>query len=108
MNNLIKSGEVFKLSELLPYKAGEIADMEVASNDGMRFFLKAFDEGTSLAAHKAPGDAIVIALEGRAIINYEGEDYHIKPGETFRFDKGGLHSVTADGKFKMALVIALK
>ena len=35
-------------------------------------------------------------------------DYPIEAGENFRFEKNGLHSVTADGKFKMALLLVLE
>ena len=33
-----------------------------------------------------------------AVIGYEGKEYPISAGEQFRFAKGGLHSVKADGK----------
>jgi len=108
MNNAIKSGEVFKMAELLPYEKGSIVNMDVASNETMKFVLMAFDEGTGLSPHRAPGDALVFALEGRAVIGYEGKDYPVEAGQTFRFDKEGLHSVTADGQFKMALLLVLK
>lgn len=108
MNQVIEAGEVFKLAEKLPYKEGSIVNMDVASNDSMKFVLMAFDEGTGLSPHSAPGDAIIFALEGQAIIGYEGKDHAIKAGEQFRFAKGGLHSVKAEGKFKMALLLVLK
>lgn len=50
----------------------------------------------------------VFALEGKAVIGYEGKDYTISEGECFRFEKNGLHSVTSDGKFKMALLLVLE
>ena len=34
--------------------------------------------------------------------------YAIESGQYFRLDKNGLHSVKADGKFKMALLLTLK
>lgn len=108
MNNSVKAGEVMRLADLLPYEQGSIVNMDVASSDAMKFFLMAFDEGTGLSPHRAPGDAIVFALEGKAVIGYEGKEYKIKAGENFRFAKNGLHSVNADGKFKMALLLLLK
>lgn len=74
----------------------------------MKYVLMSFDEGTGLTPHRAPGNAIVFALEGKAVIGYEGKDYTISEGECFRFEKNGLHSVTADGKFKMALLLVLE
>lgn len=84
MNNIVKAGEV------------------------MKFVLMAFDEGTGLQPHRAPGNAIIFALEGKAVIGYEGKDYEISAGENFRFEKDGLHSVTANGKFKMGLLLVLE
>ena len=108
MNNKVRAGEVFKLAELLPYEEGSIVNMDVASNDAMKFVLMAFDEGTGLSPHRAPGDALVFALEGKAVIGYEGKEHVIEAGQNFRFDKNGLHSVKADGRFKMALLLTLR
>lgn len=108
MNNIIKSGEVMKLKDLISYEEGSIANLDVVSNDTMKFVLMAFDEGTGLTPHRAPGNAIIFALEGKATIGYEGKDYTLSAGENFRFDKNGLHSVTAEGKFKMALLLVLE
>ena len=54
------------------------------------------------------GSAIVFALEGKAMIGYEGKDYELSAGECFRFEKNGLHSVTANSRFKMALLLILE
>ncbi len=108
MNKIIQSGKVFQLAEMLPYQKDSIVNADIVSNDKMKFVVMAFDEGTGLSPHAAPGDAIVFALEGEAIIGYEGKDYEIHAGEQFRFDKDGMHAVTAKGKFKMALLLVLE
>ena len=108
MNQAIKAGEVFQLAGLVDYEQGSIVNMDVASNEAMKFMIMAFDEGTGLSPHSAPGDALVFALEGKAVIGYEGKEHPIQAGENFRFAKGGLHSVTANGRFKMALLLTLK
>lgn len=108
MNNILKTGEVFKLKDLIQYEEGSISNLDIVRNDTMKFVLMAFDEGTVLQPHRAPGNAIVFALEGQAVINCEGKDYNISAGENFRFEKDGLHSVTANGKFKMALLLVIE
>ena len=108
MNNAIHAGEALKLADLIAYEEGSITNMDVVHNDKMKFVLMAFDKGTGLSAHRAPGNAIITALEGKAVIGYEGKDYPLSAGESFRFDKNGLHSVTADGQFKMALLLVLE
>ena len=108
MNNILKTGEVFKLKDFIQYEEGSISNLDIVRNDTMKFVLMAFDEGTGLQPHRAPGNAIVFALEGQAVINCEGKDYNISAGENFRFEKDGLHSVTANGKFKMALLLVIE
>lgn len=48
------------------------------------------------------------ALDGKATIGYEGHDYELTAGQSFRFEKNGLHSVTANEKFKMSLLLVLE
>ena len=108
MNEKIKAGEVFKLKDLVPYAEGKIVNMDVVHNDKMKFVVMAFDEGTGLSEHAAPGEAIIFALDGEALINYEGKDHVVCAGENFHFANGGLHSVKATKKFKMALLLTLE
>lgn len=107
MNNKVKTNEVFALKDLIDYEEGSIANLDIVHNDTMKYVLMAFDAGTGLTPHKAPGNAIVFALDGKAVIGYEGKDYPIQAGECFRFEKEGLHSVTANERFKMALLLVL-
>ena len=108
MNNAVKTGEVFKLAELLPYQEGKIINMDVAHNEKMKFVIMSFDEGTGLAEHAVPGEALIFALDGKGIIGYEGKAHPIQAGENFKFAAGGKHWVKADGRFKMALLMTLE
>ena len=108
MNSILKAGQPTELRDLVSYEAGSIANLDLVHADNMKFVLMAFDEGTGLTPHRAPGNAILTALEGKAIIGYEGKDYELNAGESFRFDKNGLHSVTPQGKFKMSLLLVLE
>lgn len=108
MNEIIKAGEVFQLAQLIPYQDGEIANMGLVHNEKMKFVVMSFDAGTGLSEHAAPGEALVFALDGEGIIGYEGKQYTLRPGETFKFDKLGRHSVTAEKRFKMALLLVLE
>lgn len=108
MNNAVKAGEVFKLAELVPYQDGKIINMDIAHNEKMKFVIMSFGEGTGLAEHAAPGEALIFALDGKGVIGYEGKAYPIQAGENFKFAAGGKHWVKADGKFKMALLMTLE
>lgn len=105
MTEIIKPGEVMKLKDLIGYEENSIANLDLFRGEKMKFVLMAFDAGTGLTPHRAPGDVILTALEGKAVIGYEGKDYTLSEGESFRFAKNGLHSVTADGQFKMSLLM---
>ena len=105
MNDVLKSGNVFALKDLLPYKEGKIVNMDLVDGDKTKFVIMAFDTGTSLSEHAAPGDALIFCLDGQGIIGYEGKEYRIHEGENFKFDKNGTHYVKAEGKFKMALLL---
>lgn len=108
MNKAVKPGEVFKLAELVPYQEGRIVNMDVVNEPHMKFVVMAFDGGTGLAEHAAPGEALVFALDGEGIIGYEGTAHTIHAGETFRFAKLGKHWVKAEKPFKMALLLTLE
>ena len=108
MNEALKAGEVFRLTELVPYAEGKIVNMDVVHNDKMKFVVMAFDEGTGLSEHAAPGEALIFALDGEGVIGYEGTNHPIKAGENFHFAKAGLHSVKATKRFKMALLLTLE
>ena len=108
MNEIIKAGEVFSLKDLIPYQDGRIVNMDLIDSPKLKFEVMSFAAGTGLSEHAAPGEAVVFALDGQAVIGYEGKAYPICAGENFKFAKNGLHSVKADGPFKMALLLTLE
>lgn len=108
MNSALKPGEIFSLADLVPYQEGRIVNMDLSHSEKIKFALMAFDEGTGLEEHAAPGEALIFALEGKGLIGYEGQAHPIKAGENFIFAAGGKHWVKADGKFKMALLLHLE
>jgi quercetin dioxygenase-like cupin family protein len=105
MNVMLKSGEVFRLADLVPYQEGRIVSMDLIDQEKIHFSVMSFSAGTSLKEHAAPADVLVTALDGEGVIGYEGKEYRIHAGENFKFDKNGRHYVKADQNFKMALLI---
>jgi len=108
MNEKLQAGEIIKLANLIDYQDESIVNLDVVANDKMKFVVMAFDAGCALDPHRAPGDALVFALEGEGKITYENEEFILKEGDCFRFDKEGLHAVEAISKFKMALLLVLE
>ena len=108
MNEIMKPGEVRSLKDLVPYQEGRIVNLDLIDSPKLKCEVMSFAAGTGLSEHAAPGEALVFALDGEAVIGYEGKDYPIRAGENFRFAKNGRHSVRADGPFKMALLLTLE
>ena len=104
----IDAGKIFSLAGLVPYQDGKIINRDIIQSPKVKFVVMSFGAGTGLSEHAAPGEALIFALEGKAVIRYEGEDYEIKAGENFAFAKNGRHAITADGPFKMALLHTLE
>ena len=108
MSPLLKTNEAFCLKDLIDYEENSIANLDVVTNPSMKYVLMAFDKGTGLSPHRAPGNAIVFALDGSAQICYENETHVLHAGECFLFEKNGLHSVDATERFKMALLLVME
>lgn len=68
---------------------------EIACNGGMKLIVMAFDGGEKFSLHRAPGDAMLISLEGEPNVVYEETAHILKAGDMIYFEKGGLHSVEA-------------
>ena len=100
-----EAGRVLSLADEVPYREGEVVSKDVVNTDSVKLAVMSFDEGTGLDEHSAPGDAIVLALEGEGLIGYEGAVHRLRAGEAIRFAKGGRHYVKASSRFKMALLL---
>ena len=106
MKNIDK-GKKINLVEYLDYVDGAITNIDLVANDALRVVLMAFDAGEGLKPHKAPGDALVMALEGQAKLLVGDKEVDIKSGEQIVFPANVMHNVTAITKFKMFLILAV-
>lgn len=106
MKNIDK-GKKIKLVDCLDYVDGGIANIDLVSKDGFKLILMAFDAGEGLKPHKAPGDALVVALEGKAKLLVGDKEIEIESGEQIVFPENVIHNVTAITKFKMMLILSI-
>ena len=106
MKNIDK-GKKIKLVDCLDYVDGGIANIDLVSKDGFKLVLLAFDAGEGLKPHKAPGDALVVALEGKAKLLVGDKEVEIESGEQIVFPENVIHNVTAITKFKMMLILSI-
>lgn len=106
MKNIDK-GKKIKLVDYLDYVDGGIANIDIVSKEGFRLVLMAFDAGEGLKPHKAPGDALVLALEGKANLLVGDKEVEIESGEQIVFPANVIHNVTAITRFKMLLILSV-
>lgn len=106
MRNIDK-GKKIKLVDYLDYVDGGIANIDLVSKEGFKLVILAFDAGEGLKPHKAPGDALVIALEGKAKLLVGDEEVVIEAGEQLVFPENVIHNVTAITRFKMLLILSV-
>ena len=106
MKNIDK-GKKIKLVDYLDYVDGGIANIDLVSKDDFRLVIMAFDAGEGLKPHKAPVDALVLALEGKAKLLVGDKEIEIEAGEQLVFPANVIHNVTAITKFKMLLILSI-
>lgn len=104
----LEKGKVFRLADQIEVIDGAIANFDIVNHEGVKFMLLSLDEGQALSPHAAPGDALVIALEGKARVSMDGKYSEIEAGEQFVFQKDLTHSVEALTPFKMALLLVVE
>ena len=108
MNLQFHGGDVATLEKRIDYEENTVVKKEIASKGNTKLILMAFDEEEELSPHTAPADAILVLLKGEAEIAYEAAEHHLKTGDMIYFEEGGLHSVEAKGRKKMALLLPRK
>lgn len=106
MKNIDK-GKKIKLVDYLDYIDGAIANIDLVSKDDFRVVMMAFDAGEGLKPHKAPGDALILALEGKAKLLVGDKEVEIESGEQIVFPANVIHNVTAITRFKMLLILSV-
>ena len=103
----IEKGKKIKLINCLDYVEGAIANIDLVSKEEFKVFLMAFDAGEGLKPHKAPGDALIMALEGKAKLLVGDKEIEIQSGEQIVFPANVIHNVTAITRFKMLLILSI-
>ena len=101
----IEHSKVFDVVNLVEYEAGKVASLTLAQKPGVGVTILAFDEGEGVSTHAAPGDAMVVILDGEALITIEDKEYRLKAGETIVMPANIPHAVKSVTKFKMLLTV---
>ena len=101
----IEKAAVLPLKDLIDYEDGKVASLSLASRPGVGITLMAFDEGESISSHAAPGDAMVVVLEGSVEITVGGVLHTLHEGDTIVMPCGVPHALKSLSRYKMMLVV---
>lgn len=107
-NELIKNIEhrqALELVNLVEYEKGKVSSLTLVQKPSVGITLFAFDEGEGVSTHAAPGDAMVLVLDGEAVITIDGKEHNVKVGQTIVMPANVPHSVKSITKFKMLLTV---
>ncbi len=102
----IDKQELLKLDEVIEYREDKIASKTLANDEKLSMTLLSFDGKQELSTHSAPGDALVIGLDGEARINIDGEDFQVKKGDSIIMPANIPHGVYVEGRYKMLLIVS--
>ena len=93
------------LSSLVEYSEDSVVSKTVINKPVGTVTLFAFDKGQSLSEHTSPYDALVQVIDGNAMLTIESENIEVANGQLIIMPGGIPHSVNAEEKFKMILVM---
>jgi quercetin dioxygenase-like cupin family protein len=91
--------------DLVTYQSGQVVSRTLAQNKVMSLTLFAFDAGEGLSSHTAAGDAFVQILDGEAAITIGEKEVVLGAGQVVAMPAGVPHSLHAEKRFKMLLVV---
>ena len=104
MKNIPK-GEMVDLRDLVPYQEGQVVSRTLAQNPHVSLTLFAFEKGEEISTHASTGDAMVLVLEGEALLTVDGKEHRCKAGETLIMPANKPHAVFAPEDMKMLLTV---
>lgn len=93
------------LPDVVEYQEGSVVSREIVKGKTGGVTVFAFDKGQGLSEHTAPFDALVYLIEGQVVITIAGETYRPKAGEAVIMPAHKPHSLQAEERFKMMLVM---
>lgn len=92
-------------AKMIEYSKDSIVSKTILDKAAGTITLFAFDKGQKLSEHISPYDAVVHVLDGTVQIMIGGKNHNIVSGEIIIMPANVPHSVTAEDKFKMLLIM---
>ena len=98
-------GTPFDLADAVAYADGSVVSKTLLKKESGTITLFAFDKGQGLSEHTSPYDATVCILEGDAVLVIGGTPTQASAGQLVIMPANVPHSVRADRRFKMLLIM---
>ena len=93
------------LADLIQYQDGSIVSRALVKDKSGTVTVFAFAEGEGLSEHETPYDALLSVLDGRALVVIGGTEHTLSVGQIVRLPANVPHSVQAEQRFKMLLIM---
>jgi quercetin dioxygenase-like cupin family protein len=107
-NPNIRKAAPFGLSDCIGYETGSIVSKTLITKPAGNVTLFSFDAHAGLSEHTAPFDALVQALDGKAVVKIAGKPFAVKAGQAIILPAHKPHALEAVTRFKMMLVMIKK
>jgi len=104
-SNQTITGEAFNMTEQVTYQPGSVVSRTLIDKKISTLTLFAFDAGQGLSEHTAPFDAVVQIVDGTAAITIDGTVHQVTTGQMIIMPANLPHSLKAEERFKMLLVM---
>lgn len=104
MPNTPKS-QVLRLADLVSYQDDSVVSRQITKAEAGNVTLFAFDAGQELSEHRAPFDALVHVLDGKAEVSISGQVFTLGAGDAIVMPANEPHSLRATKRFKMLLTM---
>jgi quercetin dioxygenase-like cupin family protein len=106
-NTILQSclGSAKELSGLVDYAAESVVSKTFLDKQAGTITLFAFDAGQGLSEHTSPYDAVVQVVEGEGIFVIGQKPVEVSSGRLLIMPANVPHSVRAEQKFKMMLIM---
>lgn len=108
MDHMLKNLEyaaALPLAAQVECRPGQIASKTLIQNASVGITLFAFDANEEISAHTSTGDAMVLVLEGSALVTINDQEHTVRQGEVIVMPAGAPHAVRAREPFKMLLTV---
>lgn len=98
-------GQAIPLATFVDYGKDSVVSKTLLDKKTGTLTLFSFDAGQGLSEHTSPYDATVQILDGEGVLTVGGKAHTVKAGELFIMPSGVPHSVRAEKRFKMLLIM---